>query len=426
MRRCLLVAVAFLLACLPALADNWPQWRGPTGDGISKEMNLPAEWSDTKNVVWKLKMPGIGSSTPAVWGDRLFVTSQDGDDLVLLCISTKGEELWKKKLANATRSRIGPRGDEGNGASGSPSTDGKHVYAIFGTGDFACFDFDGKEIWQFNIQDRYGAIRMQWGWHTTPLLDGDRLYLALLHSGGNWVIAFNKADGKEVWKITRESDGVGECKEVYASPCIWRNGNDAVLITHGNDYTIGHSLEDGKELWRVGDLNSPTNPNKRTFRFVASPTVAPDLIVIPTAKNGPVVGLKPGASGKVLSGSKFEQWRKGSNTPDVPSPLIHDGLVYLCRETGRLSCLDAKTGAYYYDGELLHSDRHRASPVYGDGKIYAVARDGTTSVVKVGKKFEKIASNKLPDTINATPAISGGRIYLRGWKDLYCIGVEAK
>src|SRR5207248_1791668 len=132
--------------------------------------------------------------------------------------------------------------DEGNGASASPSTDGAHVYAFTGTGDFACFDFDGKEVWRFNTQERYGRFNTEHGLHTTPLLYRDRLYMQLIHTDGAWVVALDKATGKEAWKVERKSDGRGECKDSYASPCLGSNGKEAYLITHGNDYTIGHRL----------------------------------------------------------------------------------------------------------------------------------------------------------------------------------------
>jgi outer membrane protein assembly factor BamB len=256
--------------------------------------------------------------------------------------------------------------------------------------------------------------------HVTPLLDGDRLYLSLIHSGAAVVVALDKATGKEVWKAERKSDGYAENEHSYASPVIWHKGDKSYLITHGNDYTIGHSLEDGHEIWRVGDLN-PKDRYIRTLRFVATPVATPDLIVIPTAKKQSVVGLKPDATGMVRAGSKFEQWRLPNGTPDVPSPLVHDGLVYLCREDGFLTCLDAKTGKQHYS-QRVHTYIHRASPVYADGKVYVMARDGVATVVKAGPKFEKLATNKLPDNISASPAISGGRIYLRGWSALYAVG----
>jgi outer membrane protein assembly factor BamB len=402
-------------------AENWPQWRGPNNDGISGETNLPAEWNATQNIVWNLPLPGMSGATPAIWGDRIFLTSEDGDDIVLLCVSTQGKKVWKRKLATG-KARF--RRDEANQASPSPCTDGKHVFSFTGTGDFACFDIDGKEIWKFNAQERYGKFQIQHGMHVTPLLYGDRLYHSLLHSGGWWVIAIDKATGKDVWKIKRESDARAECEHSYASPCLWHNDKDAYLIVHGCDYTTAHSLGDGSEIWRLGDLN-PKDAYNFTLRFVTTPVAVADLIVVPTAKNGPVIGVKPQAKGMITAGSSFEQWRKPLITPDVPSPLVHDGLVYLCREMGILICMDAKTGKELYQ-ERLHPARYRASPVYADGKIYCTSRDGWFSVVKAGPKYELLAVNRLPDQFAASPAISGGRIYLRGFEGLYAIGQGGK
>jgi outer membrane protein assembly factor BamB len=397
---------------------NWPQWRGPDGDGISKEKNLPTKWGADENVAWKLPLPGVSGGTPVVWGDRIFLTSEDGGELVLICASTAGKELWKKTVGKKGVGRT--MGDEGNVISGaSPSTDGKHVYAFAGTGELACFDFEGKEVWKFNVQDRYGKFNIQFGMHSTPLLYDGRLYLQILTTGQAVVAALDAADGKEVWKVKRESDGRAECEHSYASPVLWRKGNEAYLITHGNDYAVAHSLKDGSEIWRVGGLN-PKNNYDPTLRFVASPVATPDLIVVPSAKKGPVVGLKPDARGLITTGSKSEQWRF-KYTPDVSSPLVADGLVYLAGQNGTLYCVDAKTGEEHY-AERIHPARYRASPVYADGNVYVTARDGIVTVVKAGPKFEKVAENKLPDQIAASPVIAGGRIYLRGFKDLYAIG----
>jgi outer membrane protein assembly factor BamB len=205
---------------------------------------------------------------------------------------------------------------------------------------------------------------------------------------------------------------------------LWHKGKDEYLITHGGDYAIAHRLEDGKEIWRVGGLN-PKDRYDEFFRFVASPVATPDLIVVPSAKRGPVVGVKPDASGLVMPGNKGEQWRLPRGTPDVPSPLVHEGLVYLCSERGMLLCLDAKTGKQHYTKEL-HRSIYRASPIYADGKVYLTARDGTVSVVMVGPKFELLAENRLPDQIAASPVIADGRIYLRGFDALYALGPISK
>jgi outer membrane protein assembly factor BamB len=403
-----------------ARADNWPQWRGLENNGISKEKNLPTEWDDTKNIVWKLKMPGWAGSTPAVWGDRIFLTADDGKELALICVSTKGEEVWKKIIGTSDGRRFNK---DANYASPSPSTDGQHVYCYFGTGNLACFDFDGKEVWKLDVQSRYGKFRIQWGMHTTPLLYGDRLYMQLIHSNAAYVVALDKSNGEEVWKIERKSDGTGECKEAYASPSVWKNAKGEYLLVHGNDYTTALSLKDGSEIWRVGDLNDKDHYN-RTYRFVASPVATPDLIVVPTCKGGPVVGIKPDATGSFGAGGKGELWRLSKGTPDVPSPLVFDGLVYLAPD-GTFACLDAKTGKEHYR-ERTQTGIHRASPVYADGKIYVAAEEGTVVVVKAGTKFEVLAKNKLSDTITASPVIADGRIYIRGWNNLYAISQNGK
>ena len=206
-----------LAAAGPATAENWPQWRGPSNDGISKETGLPTEWSDSKNIAWTLKMPGKSGATPAIWGERIFLTSADGGDIVVICVGTDGKELWKSKLAAGDKSFR----NEGNNASPSPSTDGKHVCAFAGTGDLACFDLDGKEVWKFNTQERYGRWQTNWGLHTSPLLDGDRLYLQLLNDNGKSVVALDKNTGKEIWKVEHKSDGYGENPDSYASPVMW-------------------------------------------------------------------------------------------------------------------------------------------------------------------------------------------------------------
>ncbi len=294
MKNSNLLLAAFVIILVPAFAraDNWPSWRGPDNNGTSKETGLPTTWSETKNVAWKLPLPGKGSSTPIIWGDRIFLTAADNGGLVLLCISTQGKILWTRKLAAET----GKKFREGNQASSTPCTDGKLVFAYVGTGDLACFDFDGKEIWKFNIQQRYGNFRIQHGMHVTPLLHEDRLYFALIHNNGHWVIALDKATGNEVWKVERKSDAIDESREAYTSPCLWQNGPELNLVVLGADYTTGHRLKDGSEVWRLGDLN-PKSKYSPAFRIIASPVAGPDELLVPTCRGGLVVAPSPASRG---------------------------------------------------------------------------------------------------------------------------------
>lgn len=413
------VCLCTLLVTAVASAENWPQWRGAKLDGISHEKNLPLTWSKTDNVLWRLELPGPAGATPAVWEDKIFLTSAEGKNLVLMAVSTDGKPLWKQTMAGENQE---VRGDEGNSASPSPSTDGKHVWAMMSTGDIGCYTVDGEQVWKFNLQDRYGKFDIQFGMTSSPVLDGDRLYLQLLHTNGALVVALDKVTGEEIWKQTRSSDATAECEHSYASPVIYRDAQTELLLTHGCDYVVAHRLDGGEEVWRCGGLNIKSNYNP-TLRFVASPVVAEGLVIVPSAKNGPVLALDPHSKGDITDKTEGHIWSREHNTPDVPSPLVVDGLVYLCREDGTLLCLDAKTGEEFYR-KRTHADRHRASPVYGDGKIYLTARDGTVTVVKPGKEFEILATNTTTESTSASPAISGGRIYLRTYDALYAIGAK--
>ncbi len=409
-------------------AENWPQWRGPGSNGISSEKGLPIDWDKRANVAWRLPLPGQAGATPCVWKEMIFLTSATEDgSLVLLCVGTDGKERWRRTIVESGNKSI--RGDEGNLASPSPCTDGKHVWTMMGTGDLACFDFAGNEIWKFNLQDRYGKFRIQFGMASTPVLYGERLYLQLIHGDGKAqtqearVVALDKSTGKEFWKSLRITGASNENEHSYASPMLYDDGKLQYLITHGADYTIAYNLDDGSERWRLEGLNPHDDPSRRyhpTLRFVASPVANEGMVVVPTAKNGPVIALKGDAKGTVDADSDAHLWTRPQNTPDVPSPLIKDGLVYLCRENGNLICLDAQTGEQFYE-QRTHRTRHRASPVYADGKLYLTARDGKITVVKAGKDFEILAQNELEEEISASPAISNGTIYLRTFEALWAI-----
>lgn len=408
---------SLLFSTGPAAAENWPQWRGPRLNGTSTETDLPIKWSKTENVRWRLPLPGPAGATPVVWDDHIFLTSVDGEELVLICADTDGKKLWSRTLGTGNRD---VRGDEGNSASPSPCTDGKYVWSLMGTGDFGCYDLEGNEIWKFNLQDRYGEFRIQFGMTCTPVLDGDRLYLQVMNTGSSYLAALDKMTGREIWKQERPSDAYAECEHTYASPIIYRDDKREFFITHGADYVVAHRLSDGQEVWRCGGLN-PRDKYNPTLRFIASPAAAPGLIVVPSAKNGPVLGLRVDIEGDVSDDSRAHLWTRAQNTPDVPSPLIYGGLVYLCRENGDLICMDAQTGEEVYM-ERTHRQRHRASPVYADGKIYLAARDGRVTVVKAGREFEILAQNDLDESLSASPVISNGTIYLRTFDALYAIG----
>lgn len=418
-----------------ASGENWPQWRGPRGDGISQAKGLPATWSKSKNVAWRTPLPGRAGATPCVWDDRVYLTSNEGDDLVLLAIAAgDGKILWKRKVAGGNRDA---RSGEGNSASPSPSTDGKHVWIFFSTGVLACYSREGDEVWKFDVADRFGRIDIQFGMTSTPVLDGDALYLQLIHGAMKLgdqtrtgkVVKLDKATGRTLWAVDRVTDAQFECKHSYASPVLYRHDGREFLVVHGADCTTGHALDDGRELWRFGGLNGPTatNPkaNDNTFRFVASPAVAPGTIVIPTAKGGPTVAIRVSdeLKGDCSKKPSVVRW-VNPLTPDVSIPLIADGLVYLLHKDGKLQCVDLETGKDVYL-QRTHTGQHRTSPLLVEGRISFGSNDGWISTVKAGREFELLDSIDLGgEAVTASLVVANGTLFVRSYEALYAIRQE--
>lgn len=431
------LAVALLASTLSA--ENWPQWRGPTGNGLSNETGIATEWGRDKNVAWRLPLPGPGGATPIVWDDRIFVSTavgaDNGADLALMCVSTDGKKQWQVTVGSGNATA---RVTEGNSASPTPVTDGKHVWVFFGTGQLACYTVEGDAVWSFNVQDRYGRFDIQFGLSSTPVLDAGSLYLQLLHGdmrGGPYlvqkVVKLNAASGETIWVVDRAPEPgitpveMRETKHAYSSPLMYDDGTRKFLVTHGADSTVGHDLDDGRELWRIGAVNGPTQFNSTrfdpTFRYVSSPTAVAGSLVIPTAKKGPTVAVKVDRSlrGRIDRPGPQIRW-VNEKTPDVPCPLIVDGLVYHVRKSGQVFCVDLETGQELYY-QRTHSQQHRSSPVYADGHIYSTASDGHTTVLKAGRTFEIVAENDLGEQMRATPVISNGTLYMRTFDALYAI-----
>ncbi len=417
---CTMLLVVF--SANQSLADNWGSWRGPTGNGISMEKNLPTHWSKDTNVAWRIELPGPAGATPVVWDDQIFLTSVDGESLLLMCFGTDGEEQWRREVGRGNKE---VRGDEGNSASPSPITDGEYVWSFMGTGNLACFTVSGEPVWRVDLQQRYGEFKIAFGMSATPVLHDGRLFVQLIHGDGKpstqeaIVVAIDARTGDHVWKVDRVTGAAKENEHSYASPMLYDFGGITFLITHGADYTVAYNLDDGAERWRLGGLNPQGASYHPTLRFVASPAAAEGIVVCPTAKNGPVFAVAPDQRGD-LTESDAILWVRDQHTPDVPSPLIHDDLVYLCRENGMLLVLDRATGEEVYM-ERTHSHRHRASPVFADGHLYLTARDGKITVVKAGRDFEIVAQNDTGEAMSASPVISNGTIYLRTFDALWAI-----
>jgi outer membrane protein assembly factor BamB len=396
-------------------AENWPQWRGPTLNGVSAETNLPVRWSPTENIAWKLALPAWSGSTPIVWGDRIFLNVAENGNLYLWCVDrVKGVPLWKQLLGGGDHREM-----KQNMSSPSPVTDASGVWVMTGTGILKAFDFAGKELWMRDIQKDYGRFGLNWGYGSSPLLHEDSLYVQVLHGmktdEPSYVLRISKANGRTIWRVERPTRARSESPDSYTTPALVRYGNTAELVITGGDVVTGHDLSTGKELWRADGLN-PSNDG--SYRIVASPFVHGDIIYAPSRER-PMLALKPGGRGDVTSSHLLWSFNNG---PDVPTPVTDGTYVYVVNDRGIMWCLEAKTGKEIYGRQRLRPSTYSGSFVLADGKLYITNEDGLTSVVRAGPKFELLAENNFDDYTLSSPAISDGQIFIRttGW--LWAVG----
>ena len=409
--------------------ENWPQWRGPTRNGISNETNLPVKWSQTENVLWKLPMPALSGSTPIVWGDRIFlnvanalpdtraVDNGPGASLHLWCVDrAKGTILWQRDLGSGNRMQR-----KQNQSTPSPVTDGTTVWVMTGTGILKAFDFAGKELWTRDIQADYGRFGLNWGYGSSPLLHGDSLFVQVLHGmrtdDPSYLLRIDTATGKTVWRVERPTNARVESPDSYTTPAALQYAGNTEIVLTGGDVVTGHDPATGKELWRADGLN-PTND--ANYRIVASPVTFDDLIIAPTRER-PMLVLKAGGRGDVTKSHLLWTFDNG---PDVPTPVTDGRHVYVINDRGIMFCLEARTGREIYGRQRLRPGTYSGSPVLADGRIYITNEDGVTSVVKAGPQFQLLSENEFDDYTLSSPAVSNGRIYFRTTKFLWAIGSQ--
>lgn len=426
------VATLIAIACLagPASAGDWPNWRGPAYDGSSDESNLPAKWT-SRDVKWSTPMPGRSSATPVIWGDRVFVVSNDAKRTSLHALSLNrdtGEVIWNKRLVTGARSNA--RNDM---ASCSPVTDGKLVYFMFGNSELFALDFDGNPVWSKNLDRDFGPITPNWGYSSSPLLYGGRLYIPVLR--GQWgsgismmahtdddsyVLCLDAATGETVWKVHRASDAVGESFDSYATPVPFESNGETVIVVQGGDYLTGHDADTGVERWRQGH-----NPKKgRSDRLIPSPVVAGDVVCGVQARGGNLFAVFPGKTKEMEYSDSH--WIYDQRTTDVPTPLYYEGKLYVLIGTRKLLlCIDPVTGKEIWRGDLGSSSRIWASPTAGDGKIYFLDERGQVTVVAAGDEFKVLSQSELGGAPSKSSiALADSKLFIRTADTLYCIASD--
>jgi outer membrane protein assembly factor BamB len=416
---CAFFVLSSTIVLLAVRAENWPNWRGPSLNGVSSETDLPTRWDDTENVTWKIAMPDRSGSTPVIWGETIFLNVAEGTKtsgaLSLWALNrSRGEVLWKRPLGTGDEMRR-----KQNMSSPSPITDGRTVWVMTGTGIIKAFDFRGRELWMRDIQKDYGRFGLNWGYASTPLLYDNSLFVPVLHGmktdDPSFLLKLDARTGITIWKVERPTPAQVESPDSYITPALLREAGRAQVILSGGDCVTAHDPRTGAEIWRAYGLN-PTN--MQFNRIVNSPVIGEGMVFAGSRSN-PYIAVRTGGRGDVSA--SHVAWTT-PNGPDVATPVTDGRYIYLIRENGAVFAHDVKSGAVVYGPQRLAPGTYSASPILADGKIYVTSEDGVTSVFRTGAKFELLAENQVNGYCLSTIAVSDGQLFLRTDKFLYCVG----
>jgi outer membrane protein assembly factor BamB len=440
MTRFLSAVFVLALGCAAAVAadfeteklDNWHHWRGPNADGSAPKADPPAKWDAKTNVKWKVELPGKGSSTPAVWGDRVFVLTAVKTDrvakpeelpkpderfqtktspprnfhkFVVLCYDRNtGKQLWEKVAAE----KVPHEGthETHTYAAGSPTTDGKFLYASFGSFGTYCYDFDGKLIWTRDLGPIHS--RLGWGEAVTPVIAGDSLLLNYDQEADSALYCLEAATGKTKWVAKRDE------KTTWSTPLVTTFDGKTQVVTNGTTRIRSYDLANGDLVWECAGMT--VNPIPSPLRFG-------DSAIVVSGYRGAAAASIPLSSKGDLGKDGKVNWRHASGTPYVPSAaLAGDKLYFTERNDATLTVLDAKTGKVVLDKERLPNVKSfYGSPITAAGRVYLTDQSGVTLVLKAGGDADVLSVNRLDDKIDASPVAVGKQLFLRGHSNLYCI-----
>jgi outer membrane protein assembly factor BamB len=445
-----MIGFLLLLALLPlALSSakitgpNWPSFRGPSASGVADGQDLPAAWDLTigKNLKWKTPIPGLAHSSPILWGNRIFVTTAVSSlpDATFkpglygegTASEDRSSQQWKIYALNKDTGKIEweriafegtpreKRHIKNTYASSTPVTDGRILVAFFGSQGLYAFDMNGKKLWNKDLgvlyTGAYDAPEYEWGNASSPVIYRELVIVQCDTSKGSFLTGIDLKSGKTVWKTDRDE------LPSWSTPTIYPGKNRTVLVTNSPNFIRGYDPDTGKELWRLGGSSKITAP---------TPVFSEDLIVVASGRRpeAPIFVIRGAASGDITlptgsTTSQFIAWSRQQRGSYMPTPLIYQGFLYVSQNQGILDCYNLLTGQEIYRERLPHKGSgFSASPVASDGKIFLSSEDGDVFVVKAGSSFSILATNPLGEPLMATPAISGGRLYIRAQHFLCAIG----
>lgn len=435
--RLLTSAVCLICStCLVAADVQWPQFRGGPAAGVAPDGPLPDSWDTTKNVAWKTAIPGLGWSSPIVWGDRVFVTSvvsegktedpkkglyfggerakppTDEHRWVVYCLDLPtGMIVWERTAFKGAPSA--GRHVKNSYASETPVTDGERIYAYFGNVGMFCYDMNGKELWSW----KSGSFKTfaSWGTAASPVLHQDRLYIQNDNEEKSSLVALDRRTGDEVWRVDREE------KSNWATPFVWVNDRRTEIVTAGKGKVRSYDLN-GKVLWELKGMSSiaiPTPFARHGLLYVSSGYILDKL--------RPIYAIRPGASGDITlkedqESSEYIAWCNRLAGPYNPSPLVYGDYLYVLYDRGIVACYEARTGKEVYSKQRITSaNAFTASPWAYNGKLFCLSEEGETIVIQAGREFKILGKNPLEEMCLATPAVSGDRLLVRTASKLYCL-----
>lgn len=444
MQTHLISAAAVLVALFPSssfadsIDDHWHQWRGPDATGVSRTANPPLHWNENQNVKWKVAVDGKGTSSPIIWGDKVFLLTAidtglkdssipDPEDqpksnffdikrpntqhgFVVLCFDrASGKERWRR-TATTKIPHEGAHNDN-DFASASPTTDGQRLYCWFGSAGLFCFDLDGNKLWERDLgKAKVGSSLGEGG---SPVIHRGKLVVVRDHSGQSTIEVLDAKSGTPLWKGDRDEGNA------WSTPRVIEHHGKTQIITAASGFVRSYDLDSGDIIWQCRGL---------TGNVIPCPVVDGDHVICMSGYEGYAAMALPLSATGDISGSEKILWKKNRGTPYIPSPLLYDGLLFYNQSNQSiLTCVDAKTGKTWFGPERIGKlSGIYASPVGAAGRVYLTGRGGKTLVIKRSNQYEELATNRLDDRFDASPAIAGNQLFLRGAKSLYCLEKEAK
>tara|TARA_R110001592_G_scaffold362745_2_gene678001 strand:- start:10911 stop:12140 length:1230 start_codon:yes stop_codon:yes gene_type:complete len=394
-------------------AEEWLEFRGPTGQGHSTEKALPVQWSPTEHVLWKTDVPGVGWSSPIVVGEKIYLTTavpkkaetDPEQSLRLVCLDLEtGKTLWDKEIFQETKETAQRIHKKNSHASPTPVSDGKVIYVHFGTHGTACLTLDGDVVWKTNELE----YEMQHGNGGSPIIVDDKLVIICDGKGANFIVALDRNTGKIAWKVDRNVEG--RKKFSFGTPLLITVNGEQQIVAPGTDVISGHSPKDGKEIWHL---------NYDGYSVIPRPVFSHGLIFVTTSYDRPtLLAIRPDGKGDVTE--THLAWSNKTQIPHTPSLLVVGDELYAISDKGIGQCFDAKTG------ELIWKERvggnFSASPLYADGKIYFQSEEGETTIIAPGKTYKEIGRNHLKEPTLASYAVAGDTLLIRTKTQLYRIG----